>query len=202
MTSEQTMTIASPSPAAAPATPASVRDIIVDAADRLYYAKGIQSVGMDELRSAAGVSLKRLYSAFPSKEDIVLAVMERRHELWTTGVSALVDDAETPRDRLLAIYDYLAGWFSDDSFRGCGFINAFGELGGVSPAVATITREHKASFQDYVADLVADAGAPASLAPQLAILAEGAQTTAAITGSPEAALHARRAAETLIDAAS
>ena len=202
MTSEQTMTIASPSPAAAPATPASVRDIIVDAADRLYYAKGIQSVGMDELRSAAGMSLKRLYSEFPSKEDIVLAVMERRHELWTTGVSALVDDAETPRDRLLAIYDYLAGWFSDDSFRGCGFINAFGELGGVSPAVATITREHKASFQDYVADLVADAGAPASLAPQLAILAEGAQTTAAITGSPEAALHARRAAETLIDAAS
>ncbi|MBD8535154.1 TetR/AcrR family transcriptional regulator [Plantibacter sp. VKM Ac-2885] len=196
------MTIASPSPAAAPATPASVRDIIVDSADRLYYAKGIQSVGMDELRSAAGVSLKRLYSEFPSKEDIVLAVMERRHELWTTGVSALVDDAETPRDRLLAIYDYLAGWFSDDSFRGCGFINAFGELGGVSPAVATITREHKASFQDYVADLVADAGAPASLAPQLAILAEGAQTTAAITGSPEAALHARRAAETLIDAAS
>jgi AcrR family transcriptional regulator len=202
MTSEQTMTIASPSPSAAPATPASVRDIIVDAADRLYYAKGIQSVGMDELRSAAGVSLKRLYSEFPSKEDIVLAVMERRHELWTTGVSALVDDAETPRDRLLAIYDYLAGWFSDDSFRGCGFINAFGELGGVSPAVATITREHKASFQDYVADLVADAGVPASLAPQLAILAEGAQTTAAITGSPEAALHARRAAETLIDAAS
>ncbi|WP_411558796.1 TetR/AcrR family transcriptional regulator [Plantibacter sp. MPB07] len=196
------MTIASSGPAAAPATPASVRDIIVDAADRLYYAKGIQSVGMDELRSAAGVSLKRLYSAFPSKEDIVLAVMERRHELWTTGVSALVDDAETPRDRLLAIYDYLAGWFSDDSFRGCGFINAFGELGGVSPAVATITREHKASFQDYVAGLVANAGAPASLAPQLAILAEGAQTTAAITGSPEAALHARRAAETLIDASS
>lgn len=196
------MTIASPSPASAPATPASVRDIIVDAADRLYYAKGIQSVGMDELRSAAGVSLKRLYSEFPSKEDIVLAVMEYRHAIWTTGVSALVDDAETPRDRLLAIYDYLAGWFSDDSFRGCGFINTFGELGGVSPAVATITREHKASFQDYVADLVADAGAPASLAPQLAILAEGAQTTAAITGSPEAALHARRAAETLIDAAS
>jgi AcrR family transcriptional regulator len=202
MTSGPATTIAPPSPMDTPAASASVRDIIVEAADRLYYAKGIQSVGMDELRSAAGVSLKRLYAEFPSKEAIVLAVMERRHELWTTGVSTLVDDAETPRDRLLAVYDYLAGWFSDDSFRGCGFINTFGELGGVSPAVATITREHKASFQDYVAGLVADAGAPASLAPQLAILAEGAQTTAAITGSPAAALHARRAAETLIDAAS
>jgi AcrR family transcriptional regulator len=196
MTTEQPTTAARPTAAA----PALVRDTIVDAADRLYYAKGIQAVGMDELRAAAGVSLKRLYAEFPSKEDIVLAVMDHRHRLWTTGVSALVDDADTPRDRILAVYDYLAGWFSEDSFRGCGFINTFGELGGVSPAVATITREHKASFQAYVADLVADAGAPASLAPQLAILAEGAQTTAAITGSPEAALHARRAAETLIEA--
>ncbi|MGK9147908.1 TetR/AcrR family transcriptional regulator [Plantibacter flavus] len=196
MDSEHTVTIDPPAPAAA----SSIRDTIVDAADRLYYAKGIQSVGMDELRGAAGVSLKRLYAEFPSKEDIVLAVMQHRHELWTAGVSALVEDADTPRDRLLAIYDYLAGWFSEDSFRGCGFINAFGELGGVSPAVAAITREHKASFQDYVADLVADAGAPASLAPQLAILAEGAQTTAAITGSSAAAHDARAAAEILIDA--
>lgn len=192
MTSELTVT----------ATKPALRDVIVDAADRLYYARGIQAVGMDELRAAAGVSLKRLYAEFPSKEDIVLAVMQHRHELWTTGVSTTVDEAESPRDRLLAIYDYLAGWFSEDSFRGCGFINAFGELGAVSPAVAAIAREHKASFQDYVAGLVADAGAPAELGPQLAILAEGAQTTAAITGSPEAAQHARRAAETLIDAAS
>lgn len=177
-----------------------LRDVIVDTADRLYYARGIQAVGMDELRSAAGVSLKRLYAEFPSKEDIVLAVMQHRHELWTSGVGAIVATAETPRDRLLAIYDYLASWFSDDSFRGCGFINAFGELGAVSPSVATIAREHKASFQQFVAQLVADAGYPAGLAPQLAILAEGAQTTAAIDGSPDAALHARRAAETLIDA--
>lgn len=191
MTSELTAT---------PARPA-LRDVIIETADRLYYARGIQAVGMDELRAAAGVSLKRLYAEFPSKEDIVLAVMQHRHELWTRGVSATVGEAESPRDRLLAIYDYLAGWFSEDSFRGCGFINAFGELGAVSPAVAAIAREHKTSFQDYVADLVADAGAPAELAPQLAILAEGAQTTAAITGSPEAAQHARRAAETLIDAA-
>lgn len=191
MTSELTVT---------PARPA-LRDVIIDTADRLYYARGIQAVGMDELRAAAGVSLKRLYAEFPSKEDIVLAVMQHRHELWTTGVSATVEEVESPRDRLLAIYDYLAGWFSEDSFRGCGFINAFGELGAVSPAVAAIAREHKTSFQEYVAGLVADAGAPAELAPQLAILAEGAQTTAAITGSPEAAQHARRAAETLIDAA-
>jgi hypothetical protein len=66
--------------------------------------------------------------------------------------------------------------------------------------VAAYAREHKRAFQAQLAGLVAGAGADPSLAPQLAILAEGAQTTAAIEGSPEAALHARRAAETLIDA--
>lgn len=178
-----------------------LRNTIIDAADRLYYARGIQAVGMDELRAAAGVSLKRLYAEFPGKEEIVLAVMRRRHDLWTAGIGAAVDEADSPRERLLAIYDYLSGWFSEDSFRGCGFINAFGEMGSVSPAVAAITREHKASFQAFVAGLAADAGADPELAPQLSILAEGAQTTAAITGTAEAATQARRAAEILIDAA-
>ena len=173
---------------------------VVRTADALYYQRGIQTVGMDDLRQATGVSLKRLYDLFPSKEAIVLAVMQFRHELWTDGVQGAVSDAATPTGRLLAIYDYLHDWFGTDSFRGCGFINAFGELGAVSPRVARIAREHKQSFQDYVAILVCDAGGPPELASQLAILAEGAQTTAAISGNTAAALHAKHAAEILIHA--
>ncbi|MET4902956.1 MULTISPECIES: TetR/AcrR family transcriptional regulator [Paenarthrobacter] len=178
-----------------------VRHRIVATADGLYNAKGIQSVGMDELRTAAGVSLKKLYQEFPSKSSIVMAVLERRHESWTEGLDAMVRKAPDPRGKLLAIFDYLAGWFCQDSFRGCGFINSFAELGAVSPEVADYARKHKESFQEYVAGLAAGAGAPAYLAPQLSILAEGAQTTAAIAGSPEAAGQARQAAEVLIDAA-
>ena len=62
-------------------------------------------------------------------------------------------------------------------------------------------RAHKASFQQYMADLVAETGAPAALAPQLSILAEGAQSTAAISADPAVAVQARGAAEVLIDAA-
>ena len=178
-----------------------VRERVLNAADRLYYGRGIQSVGMDELRRASGVSLKGLYGVFPSKAAIVLEVLDRRHALWDKGVTGRVARAETPRAKLLAIYDYLSDWFSDDTFRGCGFINAFAELGSISPEVAERARQHKAGFQSFVARLVADAGADPNLAPQLSILAEGAQTTAAIAGTPEAAVHARRAAEILIDAA-
>ncbi len=177
------------------------REAVLAAADRLYYRRGIQSVGMDELRAEAGVPLKRLYQLFESKDAIVAEVLRRRHEMWENGLSGLVSAAPTPRARLLAVYDYLARWFDDRDFNGCIFINSFGELGSASATVATMVRAHKNGFQEYVQGLVRDVGGTAELAAQLAILAEGAQTTAAIAGTSDAARHARSAAETLIDAA-
>ncbi|MGM7667715.1 TetR/AcrR family transcriptional regulator [Microbacterium sp. A93] len=178
------------------------RERILDAAEGLYYAKGYAAVGMDELRTAAGVSLKRVYTLFPSKNDIIIAVLARKHEEWEsllTGAVAVAGD--DPRARLLAVYDFLEGWFCTDDFRGCAFINAFGELGGTTPEIAQIVREHKASFQQYMAGLVAEIGAPDALAAQLSILAEGAQSTAAISSDPRVAAQARGAAEVLIAAA-
>jgi AcrR family transcriptional regulator len=156
---------------------------------------------MDELRAAAGVSLKRLYAEFEGKDAIVLAVLRRRHAMWVRGIDAAAERHPGGREKLLGIFDFLATWFATDDFRGCAFINAFGELGGTSERVAQAAREHKQSFQTYVDGLVADLGAPETLARQLVLLAEGAQTTSAITGDPTAARHAREAAEVLISAA-
>lgn len=178
-----------------------VRDRIVSAADRLFYGRGIGNAGMDLVRDEAQVSLRALYKEFPSKEDLILAVLDRRHQTWIDGVEDRLGAAVGAEQRLLAIYDYLEDWFAEDDFRGCGFINAFGELGGANARVADAVRDHKASFQAFVDRLVADAGAPPALGPQLVILAEGAQTTAAIAGTPDAARVARQAAETLIAAA-
>jgi AcrR family transcriptional regulator len=178
-----------------------VRELVIATADRLYNLRGIQSVGMDALRDASGVSLKRLYKLFPSKEIIVEEVLRSRHERWIASVSEAVAAAASPREQLLAIFDFLGEWFGENDFRGCGFINSFGELGGTVESLASIVRDHKADFQSYVARLVEEAGGPAWLGPQLAILAEGAQTTAAIAGTTQAADDARRAATILMDAA-
>ncbi len=180
---------------------AAAAERVLDAAARLFAERGYQAVSMDELRAASGVALKRIYQLYPSKTALIEAVLHARHEEWTRGVSAAVGSAGTPRDRLLAVYDFLEDWFGTDGYRGCAFINAFGELGAVSPHLAQLAREHKESFQRYLAEVAAEAGAPPALAPQLALLAEGAQTTAAIAGSPEAARHAREAARVLIGAA-
>ena len=180
---------------------ATAREHVIAAADALFYARGIQSVGMDEVRTAAGISLKRMYALFPSKDAIIVEVLNGRKETWNEGLREAAALVDSPRDKLLAIYDFLSQWFAQDDFRGCAFINSFGELGARSPEIAEAARSHKLAFQEYIAALVSDAGAPAYLAPQLALLAEGAQTTAAIAGSAEAATHARAASATLIDTA-
>ncbi|MBP1326300.1 AcrR family transcriptional regulator [Leucobacter exalbidus] len=178
------------------------RELVLRAAENLYYSKGYAAVGMDELRATAGVSLRRLYGQFATKNDIVAAVLARKHDEWEAGVAGRVTAAgESPKAQLLAIYDYLDDWFCTGSFRGCAFINAFGELGATHPEVASVVQQHKASFQRYVAGLVEQLGGPESLGPQLAMLAEGAQSTAAISGNNGSAQVARSAAEVLIDAA-
>ena len=177
------------------------RELVLEAAERLFYARGIHAVGMDDLRTEAGISLKRIYRLFPSKDAIVGQVLIRLNRSWIQGMIDYGERADSPRDKLLAVYDFLEERFRDNDYRGCMFINSFGELGAAAPLVAEATRHHKESFQRYVTGLVYAANAPASLAPHLVLLAEGAQTTAGIFGDSNPAVQARAAAETLIDAA-
>ncbi|MDA8372571.1 MAG: TetR/AcrR family transcriptional regulator [Nocardiopsaceae bacterium] len=176
---------------------------VLDAAEALFYERGVQAVGMDLIRSASGVSLKRIYQLFPAKEQLVEEFLRVRDARWRRRLAEHVTsagDAHGPREAILAVFDWLHLWFDEPGYRGCAFINAFGELGTVSPSVAGIAREHKEEFRRYFAGLVAAADRPAPLADQLLLLAEGAITTSAITGSAEPARQARDAARTLLNA--
>ncbi|MEV0225659.1 TetR/AcrR family transcriptional regulator [Streptomyces sp. NPDC050704] len=180
------------------------REQALDAAERLFYGRGIQAVGMDDIRGASGVSLKRLYQLFPAKEQLVVAYLERRDIRWRQRLADHVDghegDPGNPARRILAVFDWLGLWFCEPDFRGCAWINSYGELGATSESVGTQVRAHKRAFKDYLAGLVSEAGLPADLAEQVYLLAEGAMVTAAVERSPEPAVRAGRAARTLVEA--
>ncbi|KOV15596.1 TetR family transcriptional regulator [Streptomyces sp. XY511] len=168
------------------------RTRLLDAAEELFYRHGIQAVGMDRIRAASGVPLKRLYRLYPAKESLVTAYLERRDRRWTAGLRASVATSAQPP--VLAVFDWLAQWFSEPDFRGCAFLNAYGELGAAAPEVVRI---HKAELHTLLAELV-PAGAPPALADQLLVLVEGATTVAALSPGPEPARRAREVAELLL----
>ncbi|MFD5466678.1 TetR/AcrR family transcriptional regulator [Kitasatospora sp. NPDC127059] len=178
------------------------RTRILDAAEELFYGQGVQAVGMDAVRAASGMTMRRVYQQFPSKDELVEAYLRRRDARWRASLAVHVArTGGTPRDQLLSVFDWLGGWFAEPGFRGCAFVNAFGELGAGIPAVAAAARHHKAEFAGYLAGLAEAAGAPPATAAQLALLAEGAITVAAVHGDPSAAADAREAARLLLDAA-
>ncbi|HEY4461765.1 MAG TPA: TetR/AcrR family transcriptional regulator [Streptosporangiaceae bacterium] len=176
------------------------RTRLLDAAEDLFYARGIQSVGMDEIRDASGVSLRRVYQLYPAKEQLVEAYLDRRDVSWRARLAAYVDRRPAP-ERILAVFDWLQDWFSEPGFRGCAWINGYGELGATSEVVATQARRHKEAFRQYVRALAAAGGLPSSVGDEVYLLAEGAMVTAAIFGTPGAAAQGRAAAARLVAAA-
>ncbi|WP_225825108.1 TetR/AcrR family transcriptional regulator [Streptomyces naphthomycinicus] len=172
------------------------RESLLDAAETLFYAHGIQAVGMDRVREASGLPLKRIYRFFATKEDLVVAVLRRRDRRWRESLTAHVESVAEPRERVLAVFDWLAGWFAEPGFRGCAWINAHGELGPSSEPVLAEVRSHKRAFHDQLAAWVSATGTP--VAEPVFLLAEGAMVTAGISGDPAPAAQARAAVEVLL----
>lgn len=173
---------------------------ILDAADRLFYARGVQAVGMDAVRTEAGVSLKALYARFPSKAELVRAYLERRDRQWREWLREHVErHSASPGERLLAVFDALDSWFHSPRFRGCAFVNVAGEL-GVAEETSRQAARHKQAVEGYLVGLATAAGLddPERLAEQLMILIEGAISRAHVSGELSAGQTAGRMARLLL----
>jgi AcrR family transcriptional regulator len=192
------MSAASPATARKP----SARDRLLAAADELFYAEGVHTVGIDRVIERAGVAKASLYSTFGSKEELVRAYLEGRHKIRRERLLAGLERFETPRDRLLGVFDVLADLAGNPGFRGCAFYNATAEStpGGPIDEVATTNR---AWTRGLFAELARDAGAtdPAGLADQLVVLYDGATVGGRMDRGPTAARIARSVAAGLLDAA-
>ncbi|WP_216916458.1 TetR/AcrR family transcriptional regulator [Nocardia noduli] len=171
------------------------REALLDAAESLFYAHGVRAVGMDRIREASGLSLKRIYAMFTTKDDLVVAALQRRDRRWRTDLIRYVEQFEEPTGRVLAVFDWLGDWFAEPGFRGCAWINIHGELGPTSDSVLDEVRSHKLAFRNHVIAWVEATGTDAAEA--IYLLAEGAIVTAGIHGEPRTAHRAREAAQRL-----
>lgn len=174
------------------------RESVVDAAAAIYATTGAVGVGHRTVAAALDCPEAVVRAAFPDVIDLVVAVLESQQRHWTAGLAAAAAGAADPRDEILSVFGYLEDCFEDDAWRGCAFINGYGELGRVEPAVAVLAAEHFASVEEHLAALCVEAGLPAHVSDGLSLLVQGAKVESAIDGTAKPARSARLTAATLI----
>ena len=176
--------------------------LVLDAADTLFYERGISGVGMAEVRDASGVSLRRIYGLYPSKQDLVAAWLTDRHERWMRWFTETVDRHITRRtDPVLAAFDALREWTRSPGYRGCAFINAIAEPMEITEQHRTIVADHNRSLVRHLATLATrrQSRTPSWFADALAVLIDGAIVQAAIFGNDGPITAARKAAARLLE---
>jgi len=180
----------------------SARDRLLAAADALFYDEGINSVGIDRVIEQAGVAKASLYSAFGSKDELIRAYLAGRLAARKERIARAMAGCETPRERILAVFDAMGELFAEPGYRGCAFMNASAEARPGSAAEA-VSQESRTWTRDLFRDLAQETGAddPERLAAQLVLLYDGATVGARMDRNPGAAAVAREIAATLIDAA-
>ena len=182
------------------ATP-DARERILDTAYELFSRRAVRDVGVDEVIERAAVAKATLYRHFPSKDDLVIAFLERREERWTLAwVEAEARRrGTTPEEQLLAIFELFDEWFQRDDFEACSFINVLLEMGPAHPAGQASVR-HLATIRTVVGRLAEEAALrdPASFAHSWHILMKGS-IVSATEGDAQAAQRARSMARLLIE---
>jgi AcrR family transcriptional regulator len=177
------------------------RDQLLETAWRLFYRDGYHATGIDRILAEAGVAKMTLYKHFRSKEELILAVLEKRSQLFSESFSRFLQAKKrTPDQQLLAVFEWLIAWIKGKEFRGCFFQKAMAEYQEVQDPIHQAALAHKTAFHAEIRRLVAVAGLTRAkgLADQLALLVEGAIVNSHAIGSSTPAMHAKEAAVALI----
>jgi AcrR family transcriptional regulator len=179
----------------------SARERILDASYDLFSRQGVQAVGIDAIITRSGVARQTLYRHFDSKQDLVLAFLERREELWTKDwlQAEVKRRAADPRERLLAIFDVFDGWFRRNDFEGCSFINVMLEMADPADPVHRAGAAYLAGIRNFLEGLAREAGIADAdtFARKWHILMKGS-IIAAAEGDRDAAQRAREMGQAVL----
>ncbi|HET6871295.1 MAG TPA: TetR/AcrR family transcriptional regulator [Solirubrobacteraceae bacterium] len=180
------------------------RERLISAAYDLFSQSGVKAVGIDAIIERSGVARQTMYRHFASKQDLVLAFLERREQLWTQDwlQDEVTRRGGSPREQLLAIFDVFDEWFRTPDFEGCSFINVLLEHPSGKHPVHRAAAAYLAGIRQFLQDLARQAGIPDAqdFAREWHILMKGS-IVAAGEGDRDAAKRAKRVASLLLQAA-
>lgn len=161
------------------------RQILVDTALELFYRKGINSIGINEILKSAGVAKRTLYTDFDSKEALILAALEQRHERFINWLDSKLSGANSDSNVIQNLFNSLESWFDNKErelgdFRGCFFINTSAEFSDTDGQISRFCNQHKQKVREVIQKHLHNNDP--LLLESICVLKEGAITTAYMSG--------------------
>ena len=155
----------------------SMREALIQAATELFYADGLRAVSVDKVIEKAGTTKVTFYRHFKSKDDLVVAHLERRAEQERAGITGAREAADGDPDRTFQLIAEALGTMAcEQGFRGCPFINAAAEYPDATSPVRIAVDAHRAwcraTFEEIVRPLGLDD--PPAIAEDLMLIRDGA----------------------------
>jgi AcrR family transcriptional regulator len=159
------------------------RDRLIDAAEELFYRDGIRATGVEAVAQAAEVAKISLYRAFATKDELISVYLDRRYAAYWQQWDKLTAMHDEPRDKVLAVIDFLADRATTPGYRGCPFTNCAVEFPDPGSAhhqqAAAMKQEAMRRLRELCAPLTTE---PDRLAGELFLLIEGAYAAAHTLG--------------------
>jgi len=168
---------------------AEVRQRILDTACRLFYERGVRAVGVDLVVLEAAVAKMSLYRYFPTKDDLIVAFLEREDdEFWAQWDGVAMQHADDPAGELDAHMRWIGERLSRSNYRGCPQINAAAEFAEQDHPARQVSRRHMQALRQRLLAIAKrlDVPRPKELAAQLAVLVNGAFASSSLLGPGEA----------------
>ncbi|WP_299593373.1 TetR/AcrR family transcriptional regulator [uncultured Tateyamaria sp.] len=181
----------------------SKREELVNKALDVFYRGGFHATGMDMIVEETGISKTAIYNHFRTKDDLILAVLRRRDEVFRNWLFKRMSElGASEADQLVAMFDALGEWFREPSFKGCMFIKAVAEFQDPDHPAFKHSVEHKGLIEKYLLGLAQKSKLqhPETLVKRLLILKEGAINAAQFRSIPAPAEEAKETARLLIAA--
>ncbi len=161
------------------------RERLLDAAHLLFYRDGA-GVGIERLCKTSKVSKRSLYQLFESKDELIAASLDRAAPSYLNGLIPAEDYSDSPRGRIMHVFEYLEESSQVPDFRGCPFVATAVELKSKDHPASVVARRSEATLTDFFREEARRGGAsdPDALAEQLTVVFDGASSHAVVQARP------------------
>jgi AcrR family transcriptional regulator len=180
----------------------SARARLLDAANELFYAEGIHTVGIDRVIERAGVAKASLYGTFGSKDELVRAYLELRAQSRHDRIMAHIAQYSDPFAKILGVFEHLSIRAREPSWRGCAFVNATAEGPDEDTKPRRVALDARAWLRNLFVGLAREAHVrkPELVGRRIQMIYDGAVIAASMERDFDAVDDARAMAKALLDA--